>query len=264
MRRRDASGCASNPLAVPRKVSARLIAPLGLVSFLCASAVPPPSPAARGLAPGQPDFLQHKRALTEKLAQADALGVALMRIQNAIGGILSSAPQKPCESEQARSLAARTRPLGAAYRDAAQSARAEAARVRSLMQAPTLAPLLQEEDRNATESLLQRSGAHSHQYLESAAWQERFVEPLLRQCQVKLVPAEGLPGAGPAGEREEGSPVAVLGIGGGRICPGNYAADGRVLVLLSPKACYGGPACACEPRPVLPGAVLGPPAATSP
>jgi hypothetical protein len=247
-------------LVVLPSVTARLLAPLGIVSVLTASAAPPPSPASRALAPGQPDYLHHRRALAERLAEADAVGVALTRVHNSLGGLLSAGLAKPCESERARSLAARTRPLGAAYRDAAQSARAEAARVRTLLQAPTLAPLLQDEDRNAAEGLLQRSAAHARRYLELHAWQERFVEPFLRQCDAKLVPAEGLPGAGPTGPGNEEGPVAVLGLGGGRICPGNYVADGRVLILLSPKACYGGPTCTCEPRPVLPGAVLGPPA----
>jgi hypothetical protein len=226
---------------------------------LTARAAPEPSHAAHSLAPGQPDFVDHRRTLEERLAEADAVEVALARVHNALAALLGATPPRPCESELGRSLLARSRPLGAAYRDTTQAARAEASRLRALLLAPTLTPLLLEEDRRAADALLQRTVLHAREYQEILAWQQHFVDPLIQRCAVALMPAEGLPGAGPLVDSSD-EPVAVVGLGGGKICPGNLPADGRVLVLRSPKACYGGSSCACEQRPVLPGAVLGPPA----
>jgi hypothetical protein len=235
---------------------------LGVLSLGAAPALPG-NQAARSLAPGQPDWVEHRRALEAKLSEVEALQTAVARIHNTLAAFLAAPQGRPCDSEQGRSLVARSRLFGAAYRDAAQSARAEAGRARALLTAPTVAPLLQEGDRSDTEALLQRSQRSVRSYLEAIAWQNRFVEPLLARCQAKLGPAEGLPGAGPVAGTDA-APVAVVGVGGGRICPGNFPADGRVVILRSAKACYGGSTCACEARPVLPGAVLGPPAATAP
>lgn len=216
---------------------------------------------SRALAPSQPDFVARRQLLEQKVAGADAIGLALERIHNALARILAAPNGRICESAEGRSLAARTRPLGVAYRDAVQSSRADAARLKSLVGAPTLSPLLQDADIKAAEQLIQKSGLHVRKYLEMLAWQQRFVDPAFDRCEVTLGTAEGLPGVTPEGEV---SPVAVIGIGEGKVCPGGFSAQGRVLLLHSAKACYGASSCDCELRPVLPGAVLGPPGSAEP
>jgi hypothetical protein len=218
----------------------------------------PGSSASSALAPGQPEFVEHRRALEVKLQQLEAVHVAVSRIHNALGSLLSDPKQKVCDSDFGRSLIARSRLFGTTYRDAAQSARMEADRVRFYLVAPTVAPLIPDDDRSEAVALLERTETRVRAYLEAQAWQNRFVEPLGSRCTLPLSPVEGLAGVGPNGATD-GAPIAVIGIGNGRICPGNVPADGRVRFVFSAKACYGGPDCACEPRPVLPGAVLGPP-----
>jgi hypothetical protein len=69
-----------------------------------------------------------------------------------------------------------------------------------------------------------------------------------------LEPAPGIPSPGvpAAGERPG---IAVVGLGGGSICPLGLPAHGRVVVIDGP-ACVSRAGCACEPVPVHPGAVL--------
>ena len=50
---------------------------------------------------------------------------------------------------------------------------------------------------------------------------------------------------------------AVIGLGGGRLCPDDLPADGKVVVLKGTSACYSAEGCDCDPAMVLPGAVLG-------
>lgn len=59
-------------------------------------------------------------------------------------------------------------------------------------------------------------------------------------------------------------PVALAGIGGGRLCPMDAPADGSVWIAPTGRACYSAGPCGCAPEPVEPGAVLGPGQPTSP
>src|SRR5919197_6223049 len=139
----------------------------------------------------------------------------------------------PCADATGQSLVARTRVLGPALRDAAQSARAEHARVRALHDAPTVAPLLGGPEQSRLDALSERVRAASRRYLVALEWSRRFI-PDESECVAALQASPGLPA--PDGTPPRG-PVAVVGVGGGRICPGQLKADG-VVVLDRPEACY--------------------------
>lgn len=203
------------------------------------------------LAPGPREWSAQVQKLRERLAEADAIGSAEARLHNRLaqGPIQGKAL---CATEENRSLVARSRIFGAAYRDAVQSARADADRLRRMMAEPTLQPLLWKDQRQAAEGLLDRVEAHSVRYREMASWQQRHLATAAKSCPVVPVPAEGLGGSATGR-------VAVIALGGGRICPWGLPADGRVLVLPGAGACYEpGESCGCKPVPQAPGAVLGP------
>src|SRR5262249_12100079 len=158
--------------------------------------------------------LEHRQALVEKLAQAEAIGVALKRVQNALASSMAHAQEATCEVTPLLSWVARSRPLGAAYRDAVQSVRVEAGRVRTLLAAPTVSPLVDENDRRDAESLLNKSVAEARQYLEVLAWQRRFVDPLWERCKPELSPAEGISAGVLAQYTPLEKPIAVIAVGG--------------------------------------------------
>jgi len=203
------------------------------------------------LAPGPGELRAQTARLEAQLAEADAVGVAEARIHNRLAeGPLRQGRAALCEGEENRSLLARSRLFGAAYRDRVQSARASADRLRRMLAEPTLEPVLVPEERARAEALLARVEEHARRYGEMAAWQARHLEPALSRCRPALAPAPGL--AGP-----RGAGTAVAGVGGGLVCPGNHPADGSVVVLPEPLACWDEASCRCAPMPVTPGAVLG-------
>jgi hypothetical protein len=108
------------------------------------------------------------------------------------------------------------------------------------------------------QALSARASAAAESWLERAAWQKAFVEPAFSRCAATLRAADGVTSEAARAPGEELLVVAVAGIGGGVICPSGIAADGRVVVLESPVACYGTKECDCALSAVLPGAVLGP------
>lgn len=197
-------------------------------------------------------YAAHKRALESKLADAEAIGTALSRVHNHLGERLR-AGKEHCQDAQGQSLLARSRVLGPALRDAVQSARAEEERVRALQEMPTVAPLIDERERASIRRLGEAIRAAQRKFLVASEWQRRFVESRAA-CRPALVSAPGLPEPANGSPR---APIAIMGVGGGKVCPSGARADG-VIVLERPVACYGGEDCACTPSPILPGAVLGP------
>ena len=201
-------------------------------------------PAA--LAP-DPAWVDATRDRTEALVvRAELIGATLARLQNR----WAPGTRPPCTDAAAQSLAARMQVLGPAHRDAVQAARAERARLERAVRAPTVAVLLGERDREALDALYERVDGQGRRYAEGSAWHQQHVRPFVTRCAPALVPDAGL------GEPSAG-PTAVIGIGGGRVCPGEQPADGRVAVVPG-EACYGTSGCDCAPEPVAPGAVLGP------
>lgn len=225
------------------------------------------------LAPG---LLQAKDAVArlERLTdEAEAIGNALFRVHNGFGDHRRSSSDAPtCETGWLLDLGARTREFGRAFRDAVQSARVQASRVEDLTVEPTVQPLLDPETNHKVLSLLARVDDLVRRYPETSSWQERYVEPLLRNCQPALVPAAGMaepvPGAIPVsqgsstaaamGAATKKEPlIAVLAFGGGWLCPGAVPAAG--VMLVTGKVCYSlSESCDCEPEAVSPAAVLGP------
>lgn len=207
-----------------------------------------PSPAE--LAPGPVELTGAIDALEARLERAEAIGQAMSRVHNAVAdhGLRLGTPS--CDAPVV-SIAARSVPLGVALRDAAQSARAQAERVRRVAAAPTAAPVAEGPLAQTLAEDLARVASLEAQYAELSAWQASFLNPILRKCKPALRPDEGLPGA-----PSEGA-VAVLAVGGRWVCPMEVPAEG-VMVAPEGKACVADPGCACQPAPVWPAAVLGP------
>jgi hypothetical protein len=84
------------------------------------------------------------------------------------------------------------------------------------------------------------------------------VSPASAPCVREVAAAPGVAEPISVGRPVEAQGVAVIGLGGGLLCPGWQAADGRVVVVRGGQACYGVADCSCEPARVLPGAVLAP------
>lgn len=225
-----------------------------MIAFVLLAA--PLGPAA--LAPGPQELRDAGQAMEQRLDAADAIGVALSRVHGRWAERELAAPRAdPCADPDAVSLAARARALGRGYRDAVQSARVGLERLERLWAAPTIVPLLDPNARDAATVVRDRVARHVESYLEAASWQGLYVEPRVRACAVTLTPVAGLSWAGPTATDEELGSVAIIGIGGGTVCPTQDPADGRVVVV-NGAACYGDAGCRCAPEPVLPGAVLGP------
>ncbi|WP_373048302.1 hypothetical protein [Vulgatibacter sp.] len=224
-----------------------MVMKLPLLALLLASSLDPAL-----LAPGPQELRAQVATLRRHLGEADAIGRAEARIHNQLAqGPVAEGSAALCASEESRSLLARSTAFGSAYRDRVQTVRADAVRLRRLVAEPTLQPILRREQREQADALLARVDDHVRRYREMAAWQARFLQPAIQRCKPALAAAPGIPG-----ERGEGT--AVIGIGGGKVCPGGVPADGTVVVLPEPRACYGERDCSCAPMPVTAGAVLGP------
>jgi hypothetical protein len=217
------------------------------------------APVARGmeparLAPDPASYATHRARLEEHLLRAEATSEALIRVHNRLAERQARGGAGPCADPEGQGLVARARAFGRALRDAVQAARVQTDRVRRMAEARTLAPLLSAEDHKRLDALVARNVVLVHAYAELSAWHAAHV-PSGSRCSAELVPAPGLTAASP---QREAAAVAVVAVGGGRICPEGLPADGRVVVLPQPRACYSDAACSCTPAEVLPGAVLGP------
>jgi hypothetical protein len=217
----------------------------------------PLAPAA--LAPGPHELDAAVAGMDARVARMEAIETALGRVQGAWAEKLAAGEKPdPCSDPAAASLVARSRALGRAYRDAVQSSRAQLTRLEYLWSAPTVSPLLDDDDLSRGEDLRRIVTEHTLVWLEAAAWQERFVDPTARRCDPDLAVAAGIAYAGAPAITQGPVPVAILALGGATVCPGAEPADGRVVVVPSGKACLGSSDCTCEPVDVLPAEVLGP------
>ena len=143
----------------------------------------------------------------------------------------------------------------------------QAGRVEDLTIQQTVQPLLDPETNHKVATLLTRVDDLVRRYPEAAAWQENYVEPLMKGCEATPAPADGIgdpvpvvtvPAPATNGAATRKSPlVAVLAFGGGFLCPGAVPAAG--VMLVAGEICYSATeACDCEARTVSPATVLGP------
>ncbi|MFT5456619.1 MAG: hypothetical protein ACI9K2_003106 [Myxococcota bacterium] len=174
------------------------------------------------------------------LARADAAGVAVGRLQQRWWD------HAGCTRESAAD-AARMRILGAAWRDALQSARVAESEVGDLATAPTVAPLLPVATRDRVGALAAEVQANTARWAVAGAFHARFVEPPMRSCDGGLEPGPGLGAFGPAA-------VIVLD---GELCP-PAPRIGRVAIVVRPSCVAPDAGCDCEPSLLAPGAVLAP------
>lgn len=237
--------------------------------LLCGAAFAGPD----GIAPSDlaPGLIQARDAISrlERLTEeAEAIGVALFRLHNQFGEKRATAPaQTGCRTAWLVDLGFRTREFGRAFRDSVQGARMQAGRVEDLTVQQTVQPLLDPETTHKVATLLTRVDDLVRRYPESAAWQDKYVEPLMKGCASILMPAAGIgdpvaavtaPGEAPAlpGARK-GPMVAVLAFGGGFLCPGAVPAAG--VMLVAGEICYSATEnCDCVAATVSPATVLGP------
>jgi hypothetical protein len=211
------------------------------------------------VAPGPAELRDANTAMDARLLETRALASAVSRIQGRWAErALRGAPPLRCDDAEARSLTARSRALGAAWRDAVQSARVQLDRLETLWTAPTVAPLLAEADLHHADELRADVILATRRLAEAQAWQNRVVDPAMKGCAVAIEPAEGLPPTSPVAADEVGAPVAIFALGGGLVCPVGAPADGRVVVVPDGQACLGTADCfSCTPVDMLPAAVLG-------
>ncbi len=220
--------------------------------------MPAPIPPMALVAPGPVELASATRDLDERLARASAVALAMGRLHATWGEALATGvTPDACGDLAFGSLAARSRAFGAAYRDAVQDARAATDRLAYLHEAATVAPLLDASDRAAFARSKAEAEHHVAVYLEMSAWQTRFVEPAARGCELSLDRVDGVAWTGAVAATDLRS-AAVLGVGGGYVCPGAVPADGSVVVVEGFACVAPDASCGCVPVPVLPAAVLTP------
>lgn len=218
------------------------------------------------LAPGIPEVQASEAALAERLSATRAVATAVSRLQaewtvrSPLVPPKGGRPAGPCDDAERVAVGWRIERFGAAWRELTQATVAEAGRVRRTRGSPVAAPLIDADWGRRLDALLAEADTARAAFLEASAWQARFVRPVLATCPApELAPAPGFTGELPAVRGSAADPIAVLGFGDGVVCPGALPADGSVLLLPAPSACWEvGPGCACEAAPVAPGAVLGP------
>jgi hypothetical protein len=209
------------------------------------------------IAPGPAELRASLETLEARLAEAEAVGRAAERLQNAWGTALAAGVRAPCAADPAaHAVAARVVAFGAAWRDAAQRARAEDGRLAGWVSSETVAPLLDPETGARVASARARVQAQSDAWMEFLGWQARYFTPTATGCTSALSAAPGVALALPVAPDERSLPVAIIGVGGGTVCPVGAPADGRVVLLPNAVACMGDGDCSCAPAPVSPGAVL--------
>ncbi|MBI2375976.1 MAG: hypothetical protein HYV07_18425 [Deltaproteobacteria bacterium] len=223
---------------------------IAAVAFLVAAA---PDPSL--IAPG-PRELEAARSKTRvAVLEAEAVGTAVARLQNRVGEWRAKrVPLDRCEPPEAEPVLARLPSFLAAHRDAVQNARAKLARLTRISAASTVAPVLSPATIEETKSFEARVDTQIRFYLEALSWHRMFVVPLIRRCAptLRAERTPGIPGAG------RGEYVAVMAVGGGRLCPSGEPADGRVVTIPKGMACHAFDACDCTPVRIDPAAVIGP------
>lgn len=238
---------------------------LVLLHYALTTARAAPS-AAVLLAPTIADLDAAQTRLTQLLEAARAQEESVSALHTAW---TRSAPTHvdPCADTATLELGWRAERFGSAWRDAAQSARVEAARVRGMVHAPTVAPLVDAERGARVSALLAEADSASRAMLEAGAWSASFVRPFLAACpRAPHLPAgvdhrDGPSPRAPVPRREASPPRAVLALGDGWLCTAEGAtrADDAVVLVQGDRACWSAEErCACTQLPVAPGAVFGP------
>ncbi len=273
----------------------------GVVPLLALLLAVRPAGASRpsDLAPGAPELQEAELRLVNLLDSADAVRAATSRLQAKwvlLGQAVNDAkgkpqPVDPCAPERT-DVAWRIEHFGAAWREAAQAAHAQALRVGQVRAAATAAPLVDDRWAERLRVLIERDNTDERAFMEASAWQSKFVRPLLDSCLTRVEPKPAAapepehPGEEPLADAyDDGSaslpngeqlafswergrrptPVAVLATGDGWVCPGAIRADDAVVLLPANAsgdalACWSAsPSCGCDALPVYPGGVLGPP-----
>ena len=210
------------------------------------------------LAPGAPALQAESDRLETMLITAQSSQVASLRLQTR--WTVFATPATPCADKGRVEIGWRTERFGAAWRQAVQAVLAQADRVRRLRAQPTVAPLIDQRWGEALDTLLASAATQRTAFLEASAWQAAFVRPVLAQCpMVPPQPTDGLEVLEAPVRNAPELPVAVLALGDGYVCPGLQRADSAVVLVRSGRACWSvTDDCACDIRPVYPGAVLGP------
>lgn len=220
------------------------------------------------LAPGAPELSEGEARLRSLVVTSEAVGAATGRLRVAWTGLVPvglTPGKEPCADAARLDVGWKIERFGAAWREAAQAARAQARRVRRIRNAPTVAPLVDARWAATLDGLFAAADRQERALLEASAWQVLYVRPLLGACPVP----EPLTGAGIPMERvavrgEPPAPVAVLGLGDGFVCGGDWKtavrADDGIALVAGNVGCWAGTAsCSCTPEPIYPGATLGPP-----
>lgn len=95
-------------------------------------------------------------------------------------------------------------------------------------------------------------------FLERLREHDARARPHLSGLREKPLPGQAPDVRVPLAELEETMPVAVLLLEGAVLCPHRLAGRGEPVLVRTP-ACADDGRCACAPRPLSPGDVLGPP-----
>lgn len=133
------------------------------------------------LAPSPADLSAATDELTRRIEAAERLGADTADAQNA--WVRRGGPShRRCEDPADLDLARQAADDGAKWRDAAQSARAQADRVEEMLSAPTLTPLLDEAALEADQALVARAREGAQRYLEASAWQATYLAPVIARC----------------------------------------------------------------------------------
>jgi hypothetical protein len=184
-------------------------------------------------------------ALASALADAEAVGRAVARVQNAWAGVvLEESQRRRCADDPALAdRAARARALGADW-----GARLNAAREGIDAWAP---------GRSADEvaPLRRALDAQRGAWAAAAAAQARLVEPWAEGCAPSVLPGPGFPPSEHGRPIDPAEPVAIIGLSG-LLCPGLVPLTGAVVVVRGPACAAPTEACGCTPGPLLPGAAL--------
>lgn len=213
--------------------------------------------SADPLVPSWSDYRAQRSSVRQHLDDAEAHAQAVGLLQNHFAGFRATAEKLDvCGDPQLESLVARLRAFGPAWRDAVQAARAAWARLEATRRSPGVAPLLDVAERLALADLEGRLQHQARACTEASQWHRRWVETAFVECGPRLRAAPGLPPPGARAPGEESAPVAVIGIGGGLLCPGRLPADGRPVVLPTGRGCVARRTCDCAEAPVEAGAVL--------
>ena len=224
--------------------------------LLLAALIPASADPVDDLAPGPRELAAAEDELAARLVAAEAIGRAVARLQ----GAWASQPGRgnACQDPFRGPLSVRLRHFAGAWHDAVQRVRVQAERAARMAQAPTVVPVLDADRTRSLQALADRAEEQEAAWMELVAW---TAKALPRACDLPLVPTDGLPDPIVRAQSEIGGAIAITATGGGWLCPAAIPAEGQVAVIAGAACWSEQPHCSCDPVPVHPAAVLGPPAA---